>query len=120
MTAYTITIAELVAGKPAKRCALVINADSEADLRCAIRDGLEDGGYGECDTCDEWYPEDQLKTLKSAFAADTRHCPDCYAEEIKPHPDDCRCETCQGIRESIAESVGDAIRDGDPVMEDDW
>lgn len=119
MSAYTITIAELLAGKPVKRSVLVIRADDLADLHCAIDDGLK-AAFGECDFCHEWFPEAQLTVLKRAGAGDQRACPDCKDDATRPHPQDCRCRDCRDGREAEAEAVGDAIRDGDPVREDDW
>ena len=99
MPEYTLTIGG------SRRLPITVHAESDRDVDGMIYDALESGGFWCCDGCDEWYPEEQLRTLKTVERADTRHCEDCYAEATAKHPPDCRCCDCRDIRESIREVV---------------
>ena len=98
--------------KAAPVCGIVVHATAD-DLHAAIYDALEAMMYGQCDDCDEWFPEVELRTLKTVERADTLHCEDCYAESIQPHPQDCRCETCKAARETRDDARFEGFRCGE-------
>ena len=93
MTMYEITI------QGSRRLPITVHAESDRDVDGMIYDGLESGGFVNCDGCDEWYPEVEMRALKGADG-DRHFCDDCHAEVIASryrHEDGCRCnECCEG------------------------